>query len=132
MVKTIDSSSEQRFKSRLGLVLSALGIAVGTGNILRFPRIAAMILKQGANDIRTEINSGGEDAKLGKWWIYIIRWFIPVAAGILLIWWLAQSFVPGEWFNPFTQFSFMTCIFQWSIVLLLLILFNRKITKLFI
>jgi hypothetical protein len=58
MVKTIDPSSEQRFKSRPGLIFSVLGIAVGTGNILRFPRIAAMILKQGANDIRTEINSG--------------------------------------------------------------------------
>jgi NSS family neurotransmitter:Na+ symporter len=104
----------------------------GVGLMISGALIAAMIIKQGTNEIRTEINSAGEDARLGKWWIYIISWFIPVAAGILLIWWLAQSFVPGEWFNPFTQFSFMTCISQWSIVLLLLILFNRRITRLFI
>jgi len=93
--------------------------------------IAAMIIKQGVNDIRLEINSVVEDRKLGKWWIYVITWFIPVAASILLIWWLAQSFVPGEWYNPFRQFSFMSCIFQWSIVLLLLLILNRRIAKLF-
>jgi NSS family neurotransmitter:Na+ symporter len=93
--------------------------------------IAAMIIKQGVNDIRGEINSVAEDRKLGIWWVYVITWFIPVAAVILLIWWLAQSFVPGEWFNPFRQFSFMSCIFQWSIVLLLLLIFNRRIAKLF-
>jgi NSS family neurotransmitter:Na+ symporter len=94
--------------------------------------IAAMIIKQGVNEVRTEVNSITNDSKLGKWWNYVLKWFIPVAAVILLIWWLAQSFVPGEWFNPFTQFSFMSCIFQWSIVLLLLLIFNRKITALFI
>lgn len=35
------SSSSQFFSSRLGLILSVLGIAVGTGNIWRFPRIVA-------------------------------------------------------------------------------------------
>ena len=93
--------------------------------------IAAMIIKQGVNDIRSEINSVAEDLKLGKWWVYIITWFIPIAAFILLVWWLAQSFVPGEWFNPFRQFSFMSCIFQWSIVLLLLLIFNKRIARLF-
>ncbi len=93
--------------------------------------IAAMIIKQGAENIRFEINSVGEDCKLGKWWIYVITWFIPVAASVLLVWWLAQSFIPGEWYNPFRQFSFMSCIFQWSIVLLLLFIFNRRIARLF-
>ena len=32
---------EQRFSSRIGFILSALGIAVGTGNVWRFPRIVA-------------------------------------------------------------------------------------------
>lgn len=94
--------------------------------------IAAMIIRQGVNEVRTEINSVAGDTRLGKWWGLVIKWFIPAGAGILLIWWLAQSFVPGEWFNPFRQFSFMSCIFQWSLVLLILLIFNRKITKLFL
>jgi len=35
------NSSSNLFSSKLGLILSVLGIAVGTGNIWRFPRIAA-------------------------------------------------------------------------------------------
>lgn len=35
------SSGNEFFSSKLGLILSVLGIAVGTGNIWRFPRIAA-------------------------------------------------------------------------------------------
>jgi NSS family neurotransmitter:Na+ symporter len=103
----------------------------GVGLMISGALIAAMILKQGVNEVRGEINSVPGDMNLGKWWVYVITWFIPVAAVILLIWWLAQSFVPGEWYNPFTQFSFMSCIFQWSIVLILLLAFNRRIASLF-
>jgi NSS family neurotransmitter:Na+ symporter len=103
----------------------------GVGLMISGALIAAMILKQGVNEVRGEINSVPGDRNLGKWWVYVISWFIPVAAVILLIWWLAQSFVPGEWYNPFTQFSFMSCIFQWSIVLILLLAFNRRIASLF-
>ena len=36
-----EQNNNNFFSSRLGLILSVLGIAVGTGNIWRFPRIAA-------------------------------------------------------------------------------------------
>ena len=112
-------------------LLSNQDFVWGVGLMISGALIAAMIIKQGAEAVKTEINSAPEDKKLGSWWPFIISWFIPVAAVVLLIWWLAQTFVPGKWFNPFTPFSFMTCIFQWGIVLLLLIAFNRKISKLF-
>ncbi|MHC4708433.1 MAG: sodium-dependent transporter, partial [Planctomycetota bacterium] len=41
MARNLDASVDQRFSSRLGFLLSVIGIAVGTGNIWRFPRIAA-------------------------------------------------------------------------------------------
>jgi len=93
--------------------------------------IALMISKQGVKDVLKDINSEKNDARLGGWWAYNIRWFVPVAATVLLIWWLAQTFVPGEWYNPFRQFSFMSCIFQWSIVLIIMIIFNKRIAKFF-
>lgn len=37
----MSQTKDKFFSSRLGLILSVLGIAVGTGNIWRFPRIAA-------------------------------------------------------------------------------------------
>jgi len=94
--------------------------------------IAWLIIKQGVSKVQTEINSIEGDKHLGNWWKYIITWFIPSGAVILLIWWLVQSFVPGEWYNPFSDFSFMSCIFQWSIVIFLLVLFNKRIARLFI
>lgn len=61
------SPTEQRFSSRLGLLLSVLGIAVGTGNIWRFPRIAAQ--------------NGGEEgagAFLIAWVCFLFLWSIPL------------------------------------------------------
>ncbi len=103
----------------------------GVALMISGARIAAMIIKQGVNEVRGEINTVINDITIGKWWNYIITFFIPVAALILLVWWLAQSFIPGEWFNPFRQFSFMSCIFQWSLLLILFLIFNRKIAGLF-
>ena len=66
-MNTLDKSVNQRFSSRLGLLLSALGIAVGTGNIWRFPRVVAQ--------------SGGEEGAgsfLIAWLIFLFIWSIPL------------------------------------------------------
>ena len=39
--KTVKRELSQTFTSKWGLIVSVLGIAIGTGNIWRFPRIAA-------------------------------------------------------------------------------------------
>ena len=61
------SEQKEVFSSKLGMILSVLGIAVGTGNIWRFPRIAAQ--------------NGGEDgagAFLIAWAIFLLMWSIPL------------------------------------------------------
>ncbi len=61
------SDSSPRFSSRFAFLVSALGIAVGTGNIWRFPRIAA--------------SNGGDDgagAFLVAWVIFLFMWSIPL------------------------------------------------------
>ena len=58
---------EQRFSTRLGLLLSVLGIAVGTGNIWRFPRIAA-----------TNSGTEGAGAFLVAWVVFLFVWSIPL------------------------------------------------------
>jgi NSS family neurotransmitter:Na+ symporter len=67
MPEQLDQSVNQRFSSRLGLLLSALGIAVGTGNIWRFPRIAA----QAGGD-------QGAGAFLLAWLVFLFIWSIPL------------------------------------------------------
>lgn len=61
------SASQHRFSSRWALLLSVLGIAVGTGNIWRFPRIAAA---NGGDD--------GAGAFLIAWVACLFAWSIPL------------------------------------------------------
>ena len=58
-----DTAHTERFSSRLAMMLTMLGMAVGTGNIWRFPRIAAT-------------NGGGEF--LVPWVIFLVIWSIPL------------------------------------------------------
>ncbi len=55
--------SPELFSSRLGLILTTLGMAVGTGNIWRFPRILAQ-------------NGGG--ALIITWLVFLFAWSIPL------------------------------------------------------
>ncbi len=56
-------SSREEFGSRWGLVLATLGMAVGTGNIWRFPRIVA---------------SNGGGSFLVAWVVFLLIWSIPL------------------------------------------------------
>lgn len=53
----------ERFSSRWALILAAVGMAIGTGNIWRFPRVAAA-------------NGGG--AFLIPWLLFLFIWSIPL------------------------------------------------------
>lgn len=61
------SNETHRFSSRWGLILSVLGIAVGTGNIWRFPRIAA---QNGGDE--------GAGAFLVAWLVFLLIWSVPL------------------------------------------------------
>lgn len=67
MMEKSGNRSNEFFSSKLGLILSVLGIAVGTGNIWRFPRIAAQ-------------NGGSEGAGafLVAWVSFLFLWSIPL------------------------------------------------------
>ena len=56
-----------RFSSRWALILSVLGIAVGTGNIWRFPRIAA-----------ANAGADGAGAFLVAWLVFLVAWSVPL------------------------------------------------------
>jgi NSS family neurotransmitter:Na+ symporter len=56
-------SAREAFSSRWGLIFAALGMAVGTGNVWRFPRVLAQ-------------NGGG--TFLIPWAIFLFTWSIPL------------------------------------------------------
>lgn len=66
----MDQSVNQRFSSKLAFLLSVLGIAIGTGNIWRFPRIVA---QNGSEE--------GAGAFIFVWLIFLFMWSIPLIIG---------------------------------------------------
>ncbi|MGD8727761.1 MAG: sodium-dependent transporter, partial [Gemmatimonadales bacterium] len=57
------SVQNEQFSTRWGILLAAIGMAVGTGNIWRFPRVAAE-------------NGGG--AFLIAWLVFMFAWSVPL------------------------------------------------------
>lgn len=108
-------SEKESFSSRWGLLVSVLGIAIGTGNIWRFPRIAA--------------NNGGEDgagAFLVAWIVFLFLWSIPLIIAEYAIGRNGRkgtigSFIKlaGEknaWMGGFVGFVAMGIMFYYSVV----------------
>jgi neurotransmitter:Na+ symporter, NSS family len=107
--------SDRRFATRLGLLLSVLGIAVGTGNIWRFPRIAAQ--------------NGGEDgagAFLVAWIIFLLLWSIPLIIAEYALGRKGRMGVVGTfasvagrnfgWMGAFVGFVATAIMFYYSVV----------------
>lgn len=99
----------------------------GVGLILSGAFIAFSIIKYGTDKFREEVINGfGSDFKIGKWFNLVIKYLIPVQAILLLFWWLGSSFSwDSQWLNPFRTENFGTVIFQWGVVILILIIFNK-------
>ena len=110
-----ESTSNGRFSTRLGLILSVLGIAVGTGNIWRFPRIAA---QNGGQE--------GAGAFLVAWVIFLLVWSVPLiiaeyALGRQSRMGVVGTFarIAGErfaWMGAFVGFVASAIMFYYSVV----------------
>ena len=111
----MSAASEVRFSTRAGLLLSVLGIAVGTGNIWRFPRIAAQ-------------NSGddGAGAFLVAWLVFLFVWSIPLIIAEYALGRAGRMGVVGTfgklagrgltWMGAFVGFVAMAIMFYYSVV----------------
>jgi neurotransmitter:Na+ symporter, NSS family len=106
---------QEGFTSRWGLILSVLGIAIGTGNIWRFPRIAA--------------NNGTEDgagAFLVAWIVFLLLWSIPLIIAEYAIGRNGRKGTIGSfmktagdkfaWMGGFVGFVAMGIMFYYSVV----------------
>ena len=106
---------DQRFSSRLGLILSVLGIAVGTGNIWRFPRIAA-----------SNAGDGGAGAFLLAWFIFLLIWSVPLIIAEYALGKKGRLGVVGSiakvagakygWMGAFIAFVATAIMFYYSVV----------------
>ena len=100
------------FSSRWSLVMAALGMVIGTGNIWRFPRIVAK-------------NGGG--AFLVAWFIFLFLWSIPLLIGEFAIGKKTRKGTLGAfsgfigerftWMGGFVGFCTLAIMFYYSVVM---------------
>ncbi len=103
---------QEYFSSRWSLLLAALGMAIGTGNIWRFPRIAAQ---------------NGGAAFLIPWIIFLFLWSIPLLIAELTIGKSMRLSPVGAfgkligkkylWMGGFVGFCTMAIMFYYSVVM---------------
>lgn len=110
--KSLNILSNQDFVWGVALMLSGAFVAFG-------------VIKNNARHLRTKDLADPNDWKLGFWWEALMKFAIPVASVILLIWWLSQSAMTEQWWNPLNAFSIATCLMQWTLILIILFLLNR-------
>ena len=110
-----ETATGQRFSSRWALLLSVLGIAVGTGNIWRFPRIAA------ANG--SDVGAGGF---LIAWVVFLVVWSVPLIVAEYAIGQTGRKGTIGSfakltggrfaWMGAFVGFVATAIMFYYSVV----------------
>ena len=107
----------------LGLMLSGLFFAI-------------VVIRYSADGFRKEIINPSSHLKLNRGFNFIVKYVIPVEFALMLGWWFYQSIGWGSggiFSIPNTSisspFSVGSTLFQWGIILLVFILFNKKIVR---
>jgi NSS family neurotransmitter:Na+ symporter len=104
----------------------------GVGLLLCGLFFAVAIMSYGVRRFREEqINHADSDIRIGRWWDVVIGVLVPVEAIILLVWWLVQAWLanPEGWLTPFAQENVGTVLFQFAVVLVVLIAASGWMTR---
>jgi NSS family neurotransmitter:Na+ symporter len=91
---------------------------------------AIAVIGHGARRFREQqLSHEHSDIKVGAGWDLVISVLVPLQALVLLVWWLyqARGWDPDGWLRPFAAETAGTVLFQFAIVLVLLIAGNRWI-----
>jgi NSS family neurotransmitter:Na+ symporter len=119
---SMDFFRNQDWVWSVGLMLSGLFFAIG-------------VLRYGVNRFRTQlVNREGSDIEIGRWW-NLVMLFVVLEALVLLFWWLSQALDPADLrasLTPFSSFNVGTVLVQGGVVLALLLVFNRRLSRPFI
>jgi len=101
----------------------------GVGLMISGAFIAFLCNRFGVTRFRHEvINLEVRDMTLRGWWDIVVRYLIPVECVVLLGWWMylsARVYEPDTWYDPFSPYSVATCVVQWGLVLIALLVCNR-------
>jgi len=104
----------------------------GVGLLLSGFFFLFFIHKYGILRFKSEVlNYTGKSLFFRDKFIQFISIFMLLEFAVMFLWWFLQSlsWYPENWWNPFAEFSIGTCLFQWTIVLLVGIMFNKRIAQ---
>ncbi|GAB5521749.1 MAG: sodium-dependent transporter [Rhodothermales bacterium] len=90
--------------------------------------VAFAVMRYGVSAFRQEELTNEGDWHAGRGWEVLIQYIVPLQAVVLLGWWLwraATEYAPDSWYNPLDPYSFMTCLVQWSVALIILVMLNK-------
>lgn len=105
----------------------------GIGLLIGGLFVALAAIRYGVSDFRGKfINTPGNQISLGPWFDVLIKYLIPIEFIGLICWWFYRAigvFESDGWWNPFHKYSVGTCIGQWGLLILTLVLLNKGIAK---
>jgi len=86
--------------------------------------------KYGLQKLQKEVNLGA-DIKMGRTWVFILKYISPLVFVVVTGWWFSQAIAwdRKEWWHPFKVNSVGTILLQWLLLLLVMILLNRKLAS---
>ncbi|MBX7152732.1 sodium-dependent transporter [bacterium] len=103
----------------------------GIGLMVSGMLVAFAVIRYGVDKFRTElINGEGADFKIGKWYNVVILVLIPLQFIAMISWWFYKAisdFAKDDWWDPTNIYSVGTCVVQWLLVIVLFMIFNKKI-----
>jgi len=105
----------------------------GVGLLLSGFFFAITIIRYGVERFRLEmVDSADNDIRLGKIFNFFVSILIPIEFVMLISWWFSQvilKYDPKLWWHPLRTFSIGTCLMQWGALMVILLIFNKKITR---
>jgi len=108
--------NNQDFTWSLGLMLSGFFFSL-------------FVIKYGVKEFREELINKISRVKLGRYFDFIVKYLIPVEFFAVIIWWFYQSVKLDKWYNIFGEYSLLSVLSQWGIVIIIYILINNFLSK---
>lgn len=112
---SMDFFSNQDWVWALGLLVSGFFITIAA-------------LKFGIDRFRTLLINDADGRGVGRWFNAVVMFLLPAQFIALIVWWFAQAAGP-DWWNPFAIYNPGTCIFQWAVAILFLIIVNKPLAR---
>ena len=80
-----------------------------------------------------QLNHPDSDIRIGRWWDVVVAVLVPLQAVVLLVWLLVDAWRTADpavhWLDPFAEYNVGTVLFQFAVVLAILIAANRWMVR---